>query len=177
MVPIRLQVFLALAVNTLNGIILNDEGLILGANVLSVSLMTDNGSKPGIALETFNFSGQMEQAGVIQALLTGSSILHPVLDNGVRYWLLASGGDSTARAIWDFNNQGANGLHSELNNEGWHTTLSNAVDTEEPNKVTYQGAFRVDGDLISTAAVPEPATVSLLGFGLLGLVFRRKKTN
>jgi len=87
------------------------------------------------------------------ALLDFNSATHPLLTAGTTYWLVATTDDSTV-AEWNVNNQNIHGTYYSI--QGGRELLI-------PDQLV--GAFQVSGDLM----VPEPASVTLLALGIVGL--------
>lgn len=128
--------------------------LINGVNELDVRLMTDFNSEPGNVIEAFHFSNMMGTVGISNPLILGTSAVKPLLTNGTRYWLVATVSDSQSHAIWNMSSPAVYGLvASRIYEYSWGTS-----------PYTKQSAFR-----ISSAAVPEPASMLLLCLGLIGL--------
>jgi hypothetical protein len=80
------------------------------------------------------------------------------LTAGNKYWLEARPSDSEVSGGWAWNNQGINAL------------IDYTQDGTPAQAVTTQTAFRVNVD-----AVPEPATMTVLGLTALAALKRRKK--
>ena len=80
---------------------------------------------------------------------------------GTTYWLIASA-PSTSFYGWNFNDQGITGQRC-------FSVPSTACDNIETETL---GAFRIEVD---GAVISEPTTIVLLGLGLVGLGFSRRK--
>jgi hypothetical protein len=131
------------------------------SNQFTVSLARDSGaSLPGAALETYSLTGLADQL----AVYTASSLLHPQLTSGEKYWLVMS----------------------SVNLLDIYLTWLDAAQFSDAD-VTYKygsyadwaygygstPAFEVRG---TAAAVPEPASMLLLGLGLAVLAGARGRT-
>lgn len=134
-------------------------------NVAEVYLRTDNAGLPGLVIDSYLFTNlTSETAG--GAVESGISSLNPWVTTGTSYWISLSAGlpnnNKYSQVGWHVNDQGVTGAYArEDNNGGW--TLSGSSAT--------LAAFRVSG----MTAVPEPATLALMGFGLLGMGFSKRK--
>jgi hypothetical protein len=135
-------------------------GLASGPNGLTVSLLADDGGRPGGVVEAFDLAGAMGPWGVENPLLVMDSVLHPTLMVDTQYWLAVSPA-SEAVAYWNLNSPHARATIAQRDNgESWMTFPSE-----------FQGAFRVTG-----TAVPEPGALALFilgASGLAGYVWRR----
>jgi hypothetical protein len=134
-----------------------------GLNQLDVTLAaSDGGGLPGTTLETFHFANAMGPLGSNNPPLVANSTLHPLLSEGMRYWVIASASGATS-AAWNFNSTGGIGLTAGRTNGGpW------SLDNVQP----LQGALRVSGTPgpgPEPPAVPEPSALALLAAGTLGV--------
>jgi hypothetical protein len=139
--------------------------LVDGMNSVTVNLMTDSSGVPGTAIESwiFNDLGPFPNS---RPPLSVSSVLHPVLDTGTEYWLVALATDPSTVAVWNLNSIG-NDTTLAFSYDGganWITTVSPAA----------VPAFDVLG---TSTAIPEPSPRSmfLVGLGLAGLACTLRK--
>jgi len=132
----------------------------------TVALTANNGGQPGATIESFTVSGaSLGITGANNALVNLSSVLHPVLSNGTRYWITVVA-DLNDIIAWNLNSTGDSSAEAN-SQDGGSTWFS-------PSGFT-PGAFEVDGT--SNTNAPEPGTAALLVSGglLLGL-FRRVRS-
>jgi hypothetical protein len=127
-----------------------------GTNGATVELTTDNSGAPGTVLQTWNISGQPVFGDTSTTLATISGITGIDISAGT-YFLVVLPDDSTTYDVWNYNSTGATGL-------------SGVTGYLDPGNI--EPAFDVLGSSISA---PEPSSLILLGAGLLGLVFIRRK--
>jgi hypothetical protein len=123
---------------------------------LNVMLMSSSGEVPATVLETMSLTIGSE------AVYTTNSSLHIALAEGTEYWVvLAAQGDGSFG--WFNNSEGIVGPAARtelLAPVPWYRTSLNI------------SAFAVEG---TSAPVPVPAAVWLLGSGLVGLVGLRRR--
>jgi hypothetical protein len=92
--------------------------LVQGTNSVDVWLMTDNAGEPGAIIEAFNFTN-MGPFGQYNPLLVGTSVLNPVLNPGVDYWLIASApSENDTWAAWNRSQPEVTGLRATRQGAG-----------------------------------------------------------
>jgi hypothetical protein len=132
-----------------------------GTNAFQVKLMSDSAGMPGAGIGSWTLSNLPDSGDIstIQPSQTISGIAGITLTGGTTYWLAAFPGDSTTFGGWFHSTfTGPLGSSSDLGNN-WQI-----VNGTLP-------AF----DVLGSPAVPEPASLVLLGTGLVGLRAWRKR--
>lgn len=138
-------------------------GIIDGPNLLQVVLMTSSGAlqQPDTIIETITLTNAVSPftpSGIVLA----NSTLHPVLNPGEQYWLVAFAPNDTTFMAWNFSVNDSPQAFSLLN--GSHS-LTGPWEFGSP-----RGAFQVVG-----TPIPEPATILLLGPALAVITLRRRR--
>ena len=146
---------------------LSDVKLLMSADMptdggsYTVSLLSDSSSQPGsviAALGTLNDSGLMVSPteSVVDVPINSTINLAP----NTRYWIEIDGANSTANWSYDNTNVGV-GTANEFNyyNGG----------------VSPNSSFTPYQMTVTTAAVPEPTALSLVGIGVAMLASRRRR--
>jgi hypothetical protein len=134
-------------------------GYVTGSpNNLMVSLWTDDNNLPGTEMESWNVSDLPKFGATSNGVATISGITGIHLQAGADYFLeLSSPGG--AWDSWSFNSLGTKGLVDQYLNGTWTQYTG-----------YYLGAFDVQVDAPSGGGpAPEPASLALLGTGLLAL--------
>ncbi len=91
--------------------------LIEGDNHFFLYLMTDDKGKPGQVIEAFQVVGQMPLNNQENPPVVVESVQHPVLEKGVRYWVVAAATVETW-AGWYLNSTGDTGPHGQRADRG-----------------------------------------------------------
>ena len=137
----------------------------VGANKIDVWLATDAGGVPGTLIEGWSFDGKLK---IHPQILMGTSSLHPVLDPGTNYWLVASTPDGSTWAEWIKSDPADLGVQDrKLGGSGSWQVYTNIT----------LGAFRINATPVEIPpVVPVPGALVLgsIGLGLLGY-FRRRR--
>lgn len=125
------------------------------SNQFTVSLACYSGSSsPGAALETFSFTGMTNTPAVYSA----SSLLHPELMAGEKYWLVMSSDELlNIYLTW---------LDTDTFLDG-EIAYKNGLYTDWAYGYGSTPAFEVRGT--TAEAVPEPTSLLLMGLGLVVL--------
>ena len=155
---------------TLDGVsvALANMSSMLGGGANSVNLKFDfirsSGGYPDFSgiLETFYFSIP-ESQGIYPILLSASSVLNPSFSSG-EYWLVGSFYPQQGGFVNWLENSLADQGNCWMHSEGFPSIVFNFT----------RGAFSVEGTA-AASPVPEPATIILLGSGLLSLLGLKKR--
>jgi hypothetical protein len=134
-------------------------GQLTNNGTFDFSINTNNGGVPGATLESwdnvqisFNFNTYPTEE------LT--SVVHPSLQAGQTYWVIALAENDIAKGAWYFNNNGPTGWLVSTNQGASWTA----------NTVASTPAFEVDG-----VAVPEPTSIGVAVMGGWGFMARRRR--
>ncbi len=130
-----------------------------GTNEGTVSLRADNGRVPGAILESWSVSNLPTEDASFHTPISVTDAINEPLLAGTTYWVVVSTGASNGLS-WHTNNIDAHASHATSTDGGasWSTDF------------TVQGAFQVTENPLETAAAPEPASLTLLATGALGLL-------
>ena len=132
-------------------------GLSSGTNLLDVSLRADSAGVPGTIIESFSVSNAPQ---TYAGKLSIGSVAHPLLQNGLSYWVVMAPGASNTSGFWPQNEQ----ISATV---AWGPGSSWTV-----NSNGFANVYRVSGNL-----VPEPSSLLAMfaGLGSLGGILRRRR--
>jgi len=136
-------------------------GYVTGTNGAQISIAEDNGGIPGTSLGSWAVTG-LTTFGNCCDVATVSGITGVDLLAGWNYFVVVDPGGSDTWDAWNLNTVGAIGQLDQSNNGVWNQYTGSTL-----------GAFDVLGNPSGTT--PEPATLLLLGTGLLGIYSRRRR--
>jgi hypothetical protein len=130
-------------------------------SALNVYIESDTGAGPGTILDTLTQSGSYSTYPTTSVLNFTCSGSCTTLNAGTTYWIVAQQTVATDLAYW---------LYSFSDTGTWYfnTTDSATGPWTTATAGNSFSAFDVTGT--ATPAVPEPASLALLGSGLLGMV-------
>jgi hypothetical protein len=141
-------------------------GDLIGLNSIEISLAEDFVQQPsgdylpGAILETFTIADPLlvTGTGVAPTIVSAISGVHPLLQSGLRYWVIVEMTDPTASVLWNISSHGARGPWAYSDERFLPEFAVVSPDL-------FAQVMRVHG----TAAVPEPGSALLLGSSLLAL--------
>ena len=154
--------FIPTSTGTLTGADLALAGDSASISPLNVYIESSSGGAPSTILDTLTQSGTYPAyptTAVVNFTCSGSC---STLDAGTMYWIVATQTVSTNLAIWlrNFNDSGAWYFNDTNSPTGPWTLAGTSLGTNF-------SAFDVTG---TPSNVPEPASVALLGSGLVGIL-------
>jgi len=132
---------------------------------VDISIADDDGGLPGTSLESW--SVDVPQGNGLFDLSDTTGL---VLTAGTTYWIVASPASDTTFAGWNFNDTDASGAMA-VNVGGVWLPVDLAASNCGPDPCALP-AFEVTGNAV---AAPEPSSLLLMGIGLLGITFLRRK--
>jgi hypothetical protein len=131
-----------------------------GVNLVDIRLHSANpAGELGPVIAAFTRSGLPDFGGLDAPETIVNSDPAVTLTTGERYWIVVAPGDSTTRAVWNWNTTGAADRFTTSTNFGLTYGYSES----------RVGAMRIE--LIS---IPEPATFTALAVGIVALTLGRR---
>lgn len=132
-------------------------GITSGSGTAQVFLYADSGNEPGAILESFSITG----IGTTASIFRVESSVQPLLTSGQNYWIsVAAGAPDTDGTV-------CLSLTAPDVRVGFRGTPGGAFGQFE---MSAAPAMRIN------SAVPEPASIGVLGIGLLALARRRRSS-
>jgi len=145
-------------------------GILYGPNILQVVLMTSSGPSqyPGLIIETVTITNAVPPIQ-LPGIIVANSALHPMLNAGVQYWIVAYAPDDNTFMGWNLSH---NDSSSYVLLNGFHSLTG-----PWPELGSLRSAFQIEGNGLQST-VPEPATLLLLSPVLVVVAWRvhRRKT-
>ena len=141
-------------------------GLLAGPNQIDLFITTSGpDNKPLSIVETFHIEGAMSPyTDAFRPPLMAISSLHPILNSGTQYWLLAALTGPDAAAGWFFESMNKGGFQA-VRCEGDSEALEGCAPQARGDwfvvNQPIRNAFRITG-----TPIPEPGTLLLLILGL-----------
>ncbi len=133
-------------------------GLLMGQNIMNLSLYSDDGGLPGVILETSTVVDQMGPMGTVNPPVVFTFSGTTQMYAGTTYWLIGSSENDTW-AGWGKNTIGEIGVHAQRTELVWDLFDNSTV-----------SAYRLYG-----SAVPTPSSLCLLAFGGFAASSRRRR--
>jgi hypothetical protein len=117
-------------------------GIFSGTNLLSVYLETDAADQPGAIIEKMDVTGL--QPVFPGSVIKATSLLHPLLVGGTKYWLVAATSAADTCAGWQRNSTGDNGTGTNFSHNLLNTSPTGPF-TSQPTGLG-RPAFQIDGE-------------------------------
>ncbi len=159
--------FTPTATETLTGADLAVASLAGGATALNVFIESDSGGAPGALLDALTQSGSIPVYPTTAVVNYDCVVTCSTLNAGTTYWIVAQQDDPLNLTGWlySFNDTGT-WFYNELNSETGPWTAATTGNNFSAFDITGTTSVGV----VTTGATPEPASLALLGSGLLGIV-------
>jgi hypothetical protein len=145
-----------------------------GATPLSVFIESNSGGAPGAILDALTQAGTIPVYPTTAVVNFDCVVTCSTLNAGTTYWIVGQATDPLNETgwLWSFGDTGT-WNYNQLNSETGPWTIATAGDTFSAFDVTGSASVGVvtsGGTAPNDASAPEPASLALLGSGLLGIV-------